>query len=84
MLSFEPRGGAAAARAFLARTRLAISAPSLGGVETLATQPATTSHLGMDPEQRRRLGISDSLVRVSVGLEASEDLIEDFQRALAD
>jgi cystathionine beta-lyase/cystathionine gamma-synthase len=82
MLSFEPRGGVAAARSFIARTRLAIGAPSLGGVETLVTLPATTSHLGMKPEDRARLGISDSLVRVSVGLEATEDLIADFGRAL--
>jgi cystathionine beta-lyase/cystathionine gamma-synthase len=82
MLSFEPAGGVAAARSFVERTRLAIGAPSLGGVETLVTIPATTSHLGMKPEDRRRLGITDSLVRVSVGLEAAEDLIEDFRRAL--
>jgi cystathionine beta-lyase/cystathionine gamma-synthase len=82
MLSFELRGGLQAARSFIARTELAIGAPSLGGVETLVTLPATTSHLGMKPEDRARLGITDSLVRVSVGLEATEDLIEDFGRAL--
>lgn len=82
MLSFEPRGGVKAARAFVTGTKLAIGAPSLGGVETLVTMPATTSHLGMKPEDRARLGITDSLVRVSIGLEATEDLIEDFQRAL--
>jgi cystathionine beta-lyase/cystathionine gamma-synthase len=82
MLSFEPKGGVAAARRFLARTELAIGAPSLGGPETLATIPATTSHLGMDPADRQRLGITDSLVRVSIGLESPEDLIADFRRAL--
>jgi cystathionine beta-lyase/cystathionine gamma-synthase len=82
MLSFEPRGGVQAARNFITRTQLAIGAPSLGGVETLVTLPATTSHLGMKPEDRQRLGITDSLVRISVGLEATEDLIEDFGRAL--
>jgi cystathionine beta-lyase/cystathionine gamma-synthase len=48
----------------------------------LATRPAITSHSGMDPADRRKLGISDSLIRVSVGLEATEDLIEDFDQAL--
>ena len=57
-------------------------APSLGGMETLLTRPATTSHSGLDPEERRRLGISDSLIRLSVGIEATEDIIEDFDQAL--
>ena len=61
---------------------MGISAPSLGGVETLVTRPVTTSHAGMSVEERRKAGISDSLVRVSVGLEATEDLIEDFGAAL--
>ncbi|MBW2538842.1 MAG: PLP-dependent transferase [Deltaproteobacteria bacterium] len=59
-----------------------VVAPSLGGVETLITRPATTSHSGMPPDERRALGISDSLIRVSVGIEATEDLIEDFDQAL--
>ena len=82
MLSFEPRAGVQAARSFLSRTKLAIGAPSLGGPETLVTLPALTSHLGMKPEERLRLGITDSLVRVSIGLEATEDLIADFGQAL--
>jgi cystathionine beta-lyase/cystathionine gamma-synthase len=82
MLSFEPRGGVRAADRLIARLRLPISAPSLGGVESLITRPATTSHAGMSPDDRARLGISDSLVRVSVGLEAAADLIEDFRQAL--
>lgn len=82
MLSFELKGGVAAAERFMHNTTLPIVAPSLGGVETLITRPATTSHSGLSPEERRRLGISDSLIRVSVGIEATEDLIEDFQQAL--
>lgn len=82
MLSFEPRGGVKAARDFIARVKLAIGAPSLGGVETLVTLPSTTSHSGMKPEDRAKLGITDSLIRVSIGLEATEDLIEDFGQAL--
>jgi len=84
MLSFELAGGVDAADRFMARATLPISAASLGGVETLVTRPATTSHLGMDPDERRRSGIADGLVRVSVGLEATEDLIADFAQALAD
>jgi cystathionine beta-lyase/cystathionine gamma-synthase len=61
---------------------LPICAPSLGGVESLITRPATTSHLGMSQKERESLGISDSLVRLSVGIEATEDLIEDFDQAL--
>jgi cystathionine beta-lyase/cystathionine gamma-synthase len=82
MLSFEPTGGAVAAERFLRKTRLAAVAPSLGGVETLVTRPSTTSHAGMSPEDRRRLGITDHLIRVSIGIEATEELLEDFDQAL--
>jgi cystathionine beta-lyase/cystathionine gamma-synthase len=82
MLSFELAGGVAAAEAFFERITLAISAPSLGGVESLITRPATTSHAGMTREQRQIAGISDGLIRFSVGLEAAEDLIEDFEHGL--
>jgi cystathionine beta-lyase/cystathionine gamma-synthase len=83
MLSFRPRAGVAAAERFLSSVRIATHAPSLGGPETLVTRPATTSHGGLSPEERARLGVADDLVRVSVGLEAVEDLIEDFEQALA-
>ena len=82
MLSFELKGGVEAAERFIQNTTLPVIAPSLGGVETLITRPATTSHVGLSPEDRRRLGISDGLIRVSVGIEATEDLIEDFEQAL--
>ncbi len=82
MLSFELKGGVEAAERFIQNTTLPVIAPSLGGVETLITRPATTSHAGLSPEDRRRLGISDGLIRVSVGIEATEDLIEDFEKAL--
>ena len=82
MLSFEVKGGMEAAESFIRNTTLPVVAPSLGGVETLITRPATTSHSGMPPDERRALGISDSLIRVSVGIEATEDLIEDFDQAL--
>jgi cystathionine beta-lyase/cystathionine gamma-synthase len=82
MLSFELQGGADAAKRFISATTLPIKAPSLGGVETLLTQPALTSHAGLSREDRRRLGITDGLVRMSVGLEATEDIVEDFTAAL--
>jgi cystathionine beta-lyase/cystathionine gamma-synthase len=83
MISFEVEGGVAAAERFMERCRLPVSAPSLGGPESLITRPATTSHAGMAPEERRKLGIADELIRLSVGLEAPEDLIADFDQALA-
>ena len=83
MMSFELKGGVEAAERFMKKVALPLIAPSLGGVETLMTRPATTSHLGMDPDERRALGISDGLIRLSVGVEATEDLIADFQQALA-
>jgi cystathionine beta-lyase/cystathionine gamma-synthase len=82
MLSFEVKGGIQAAKRFIQNTTLPISAPSLGGVESLITRPAITSHSGMSPEDRRALGISDTLIRVSVGIEATKDIIEDFNQAL--
>ena len=83
MLSFELEGGVAAADSFIDHVTLPISAPSLGGVESLITRPATTSHSGMTSQERARAGIAEGLIRFSVGLEATEDLVEDFTRALA-
>ena len=82
MLSFELKGGVQTAKQFMKRTTLPVIAPSLGGVETLLTLPSETSHSGMRPEDRKALGISDGLVRMSVGIEGTEDIIEDFQSAL--
>ncbi len=82
MLSFEVKGGLEAAQRFMNKTTLPVIAPSLGGIETLLTRPATTSHSGLSPEDRKRLGISDSLIRMSVGIEATEDILEDFDQAL--
>ena len=82
MLSFELKGGIDAAERFIQNTTLPIIAPSLGGIESLITRPVTTSHSGLSPKDRQKLGISDSLVRLSVGIEATEDIIEDFEQAL--
>lgn len=82
MLSFELKGGTDAAENLLKRVTLPLIAPSLGGVETLLTRPATTSHAGLNPEERKKLGITDSLIRMSVGIEATQDIIEDLKEAL--
>jgi cystathionine beta-lyase/cystathionine gamma-synthase len=82
VLSFELKGGVEAAERFIRRTTLPIAAPSLGGIETLITRPVTTSHSGLSPEYRKKLGITDSLIRISLGIEATEELIEDFNQAL--
>ena len=82
MLSFEIKGGVESAKRFMENTHLPIIAPSLGGIETLLTRPAATSHSGMSPEERAKMGIADSLIRVSVGIESTEDIITDFQQAL--
>jgi len=82
VLSFELKGGAEKAQQLIERMTLPISAPSLGGVDSLITRPVTTSHSGMSREDRNRLGISDRLIRFSVGIEATGDLLEDFDQAL--
>jgi cystathionine gamma-synthase/cystathionine gamma-lyase/cystathionine beta-lyase len=82
MLSLRLHGGERAAQALLDAVTLPYSAPSLGGVETLITRPATTSHAGMSLQDRDRLGITADLVRVSCGIEGIKDLIGDFAQAL--
>jgi cystathionine beta-lyase/cystathionine gamma-synthase len=82
VLSFELKGGVEEADKFIKRTSLPILAPSVGGVETLITRPSTTSHSGMSREDRLKLGITDQLIRLSVGIEATEELIEDLRGAL--
>jgi cystathionine beta-lyase/cystathionine gamma-synthase len=82
VLSFELHGPPGRADEFASRVRIPAVAPSLGGVHTLLTRPATTSHAGLSREDRQRLGIGDGLLRLSVGIEATEDLLEDFAQAL--
>ena len=82
MICFEYPGEAAATDAFLSRLKLAYFAPSLGGVETLVTRPAGSSHAGVAREDRLRQGISDNLVRVSLGIEHPDDIIADFLEAM--
>lgn len=81
MMSFELKGGREEAERFMQAVTIPIIAPSLGGVETLLTRPAVTSHAGLAPEERNSLGITDGLIRMSVGIEATEEIIEDFGQA---
>ncbi len=83
MITFYVRGGIAAARAFLESVRIFTCAESLGAVESLAESPAVMTHASVPPEVRAALGISDSLVRLSVGIEGVEDLRADLAQALA-
>jgi cystathionine beta-lyase/cystathionine gamma-synthase len=83
MLAFDLRGGRPAAEAFLNSLRHFAMAVSLGDVRSLAQHPATMTHGHLDPEQRVRAGISDGTVRLSIGIEDSEDLIEDLGNALS-
>ena len=81
MISFELNAPFETAVAFLNSVKLCSRAESLGGLETLLTHPASTTHADVDVEVRRALGISDGLIRISVGLEAAEDIIADLQQA---
>jgi cystathionine gamma-synthase/methionine-gamma-lyase len=82
MLSFVVAGDVGATASVVDRLELFSIAPSLGGVESLVTQPVTTTHHGLTPEERSRRGISDGMVRLSVGLEDAEDLWADLSQAL--
>ncbi|KDR67321.1 hypothetical protein GALMADRAFT_258482 [Galerina marginata CBS 339.88] len=82
MISFRLSGGLSAADKFLTSTRLFVLAESLGGVESLAEHPARMTHGSIPPEERALLGIGDGLVRLSVGVEEEEDLVEDVRRAV--
>lgn len=81
VLSFKTIN-AQTARTFMKNVKIAAVAVSLGGVETIVSYPVKMSHAAMPKSERDRLGISDELIRVSVGLEEMEDLIDDFERAL--
>jgi cystathionine beta-lyase/cystathionine gamma-synthase len=83
MLSFELKAGPDAAIRMLNHVQLCSRAESLGGLETLITHPSSTTHADVEPDLRRSLGISDGLIRLSVGLEAAEDIIADLEQALS-
>ncbi|MDE1822470.1 MAG: PLP-dependent transferase, partial [Euryarchaeota archaeon] len=82
LISFEVRGGERGAFRFLNSLELVKVAVSLGGTHTLAEHPASMTHSDVPREERERHGISESMVRLSIGLEAPDDLIRDLQGAL--
>ena len=82
IIAFELRGGIEAARLMMARVKICSLAESLGAVETLITHPATMTHAPIPPDERRAAGISDGLVRLSVGLEDTRDICADLDEAL--
>jgi cystathionine beta-lyase/cystathionine gamma-synthase len=82
MISFVVRGGLPAARKLLSSVRIFVCAESLGGVESLIEHPALMTHGSLPSEVRASLGISDGLVRLSIGLEAEADLRADLAHAL--
>jgi len=83
MVTFEVEGSGEDARRLSEAMRLFTLAPSLGGVESLVSIPVLTSHLNVPPEERRRMGITEQMIRLSVGIENADDLIADLERALA-
>ena len=82
MVSFEIEGGIEAVNSFLRNIELFSLAESLGGVDSLAEHPATMSHASIPEDFRKKVGIADDLIRLSVGLESVDDLIEDLEQAL--
>jgi cystathionine beta-lyase/cystathionine gamma-synthase len=82
MLSIELAGGAKATERFLRKLRLFRHAPSLGGVESLVSEPRFTSHESISATERAEMGIPDGFIRISVGIEGADDLIADLEQAL--
>ena len=82
MATFEIRGGLESARAFLKAVKIFACAESLGGVESLIEHPAIMTHASVPKETREKLGIADGFIRLSVGIEEAQDLIDDLAQAL--
>lgn len=82
LLTFDVHGGIEVGRRLVEATQIARLATSLGGPETLVTHPASTTHVGLTPDEMEAAGITEGTIRVSVGLEHADDLLDDFARAL--
>jgi O-succinylhomoserine sulfhydrylase len=82
LIAFELKGGLQAGKAFLDALELFSLTANLGDVRSIATHPASTTHSKLSPEERKAVGISDGLVRLSIGLEGLEDIWTDLERAL--
>lgn len=84
VLSFELKGGVEAGKSFINKLKMCTRAVSLGTVDTLISHPASMSHGAMHPEDRIKAGVTDGLIRMSVGIEDAEDIIRDLEQALSD
>ena len=82
MLWFEVKGGVTSGKKLMDSLKLWSLAENLGSVESLVTHSVTMTHADIDPDERQRIGITDGLVRISAGLEDSDDLIEDLRQGL--
>ena len=82
IISIELSGGLEASKTFLEKTKIFSLAESLGGVESLIEHPALMTHASLPAEIRDKIGITDGLIRLSVGIESVEDLIDDIHQAL--
>lgn len=84
MMAFDLRGGREAVQRMMSRFKMVVFAASLGGVETTISYPEITSHRGLSPEERAELGVGPGTVRVSVGIEAADDIVDDFVQAIGE
>jgi methionine-gamma-lyase len=82
MLSFELKGGLEAGKQFINKLQMCVRAVSLGTVDTLISHPATMTHYGVSKEEREKFGITDGLIRMSVGIENVADILNDLEQAL--
>ena len=82
MMAIELAGGARAVDRMLRKLRIFQHAPSLGGVDSLVSEPRFTSHAGLSPGERSRIGVPDGFIRMSIGIESADDLIADLEQAL--
>jgi methionine-gamma-lyase len=83
LMSFELKGGIEAGQQFINRLQMCVKAISFGTPDTLLSHPASMSHMGIPREERIQSGITDGLIRLSVGIENIEDIINDFSQALS-
>ena len=83
MISFDLVGGKEEAFRFLNAMTLIANTTSLGGTQSIACHPWTTTHSNVDPETKRRIGVTEAMIRLSIGVEAPEDIIADLDQALA-
>jgi len=81
-MSFEVKGGIEAGKQFIDKLQMCVRAISLGTVDTLISHPASMSHKGLSKEEREKFGITDGLIRLSVGIENIADILTDFEQAL--